>query len=189
MWLASGAPPPSQVLSIQAPDDLVGRSLFGPGVLLELHEQIVEESALSAAVRSLEDIYSVLPDSPAECVDVAYQPVCEEPVGEKGMVRPLHKQAARVIVDKVDGFGIVRIFVYALAHIAVHHVIEHLEDIAKDQPGRLAQKVREFGEGERCALLALLYLPAQVGYGGFFFSRGRGFHYRTSLEIFLSFMV
>src|SRR5208337_5361499 len=132
---------PSQVLSIQAPDDLVSRSLLRPGVLLELHEQIVEESALSAPVRSLQDVYPVLPDPPAECVDVAYQPVCEESVGEKGVIRPLHKQAARVVVDEVDGFGIIGIFVYTLAHIAVHHVIEHLEDIAKDQSGRLAQKV------------------------------------------------
>ncbi len=49
------------------------------------------------------------------------------------MVGPLYKKTVTVVVDKVDGFRIIRVFVNPIPNVAVNHIIKNPENVPEDR--------------------------------------------------------
>jgi hypothetical protein len=85
------------------------------------------------------------------------------------MVGALNKEFAAIIIDKIDRFRIIRVFINAFSHISRHHVVKHLKNISK-YPGRIHG--HDFGEilkGNGAALILFADDFIQVPKGKFDF--------------------
>jgi len=132
--------------------------------LLEFGEHVIEESAFTGPVGAFEDIDPVLPKSPPERGDMPEKPVYEKAVSKKWMVGSIFKQATAIIADIVYGFGIVGVFVYALANVAVDHVVEHLKDVSEDAIRRFGGEIKVLRKTEQRASFPFFYLVTEVGH-------------------------
>jgi len=75
------------------------------------------------------------------------QAVCKESVGKKWGVGTLDKESAAIIMNKTNGFGIIRIFIVAFADIGFNHIVKHLESISYHHRRFLGENLEKFLKG------------------------------------------
>jgi hypothetical protein len=119
-----------QHAAVQVPHHLVGLTFFGARVLLEFHQQVVQEGALAGTRRPLEDVDLVLARPALHGGHVVHEAVGEEAIREERAVGFAHEELPGIVRDEVDRLRVLRIFVVAFVHVTLHHVVEKLEDVA-----------------------------------------------------------
>jgi len=78
------------------------------------------------------------------------------------MIRAFYEEFTAVIIDVIDGFRVVRVFIHSLTNIPLHHVVEYLEDITKDVCRLLCGEIEKRVERERRTPTALLDIFADT---------------------------
>ena len=124
-----------QLSAIQAPHCLVTGPCYRIGVLFETLQQIVQKGALAAAVGAVKNINFVLLGATSQRLNMIDQPVGKKTVRKKRVICAFDEQPAAVIAHILDRFGVVGIFIDALAHICFEQIVKDLEHVPDGADG------------------------------------------------------
>ena len=107
----------------------------GAGLSLGIHfkfpEQVVEKCTFTATGGAVKNVNFVLLGAPPHGPCQIDQAIGKQPVCKKGVIGAFDEKFGEIVIDKMDRFGIIGIFISPLADEGGDHVMEHLEHISK----------------------------------------------------------